>query len=342
MRVLITGVAGSIGRYLLKEIQRDPTIEPVLFDKNKKFLRRMKRIFHYETYVGDIRCIEDIKRATNNIDVVIHLLSIIPPLADEFPDLTYDVNVNGTRNLIDSLKEYSPDSFILYTSSISVYGDRLTNYNITINDKIEPSYMDYYGHTKVIAEELISHSGLNYSIFRLTGIMGVDTGKRGVKGSIMFHMPLSTRIEIATTRDTGYALYQSLFHRETISGRIFNLGGGNKCRIIYRDLLDLQFSAYGIKLSDLPNMSFATCNFHCGYYEDSNVLEKIFHFQRDSIESYKKWAIHKAPWIVRGFIKIFYSVVIKSITNKSEPLRAYFSKNHKDLKRFFGSKQLTV
>lgn len=336
MRVLITGVAGSIGRCLLEEIKRDPSIEPVLFDINKKFLKKIHRKYNYEIYTGDIRERKELEPATKCIDYAIHLSSIIPPLADNDPDYAYDVNVNGTKNLIVCLKENSSNPFILYTSSISVYGDRLRDYYISVNDKIKPSYMDYYGETKVIGEKLIVDSELDYSIYRLTGIMGLNTGRNGIKNNIMFHMPLSTKIEISTTRDAGYALYQSLFHREELKGKIFNLGGGMKCRITYRELLNKLFSSYGIRLSDFPEMSFATCNFHCGYYKDSNKLEEILHFQRDSIDSYSRWAIKKASGFVRFFIKLFYTAVIKKICRKSEPLRAHISKNYKEIKRFFG------
>jgi hypothetical protein len=48
---------------------------------------------------------------------------------------------------------------------------------------------------------------------------------------LLFHMPLNTCIEMATTRDTGYALVEALEHVAELQGRTFNLGGGEKCPV---------------------------------------------------------------------------------------------------------------
>lgn len=45
---------------------------------------------------------------------------------------------------------------------------------------------------------------------------------------LMFHMPLDTPMEITTSEDTGGAFANAVTERTELSGRIFNLGGGEK------------------------------------------------------------------------------------------------------------------
>jgi nucleoside-diphosphate-sugar epimerase len=97
--------------------------------------------------------------------VVIHLAAIIPPLADKKPRLAQKVNVNGTKNLMECLEEFSPKTFFLHASSISVYGDRIKNPWIKVSDHLSPSDRDEYALTKIEAEKIIASSELHCLFF---------------------------------------------------------------------------------------------------------------------------------------------------------------------------------
>ena len=108
-------------------------------------------IFYWIQIVyGDITNDNDINKISHNKDIVIHLAAIIPPLADENPDLTYQVNTIGSEKLIRSLEKYSLNAFFIYSSSIAIYGDRLKNSLININDELKPSNGDKYAITKIL------------------------------------------------------------------------------------------------------------------------------------------------------------------------------------------------
>ena len=97
------------------------------------------------------------------------------------------VNSLGTKYLLSRVKELNKNAFFMYSSSVSVYGDRLSNPNIKVDDPLIASEGDEYGLTKIEAEKHIQNSGLNWSIFRLSAIMGVKNHKLS---KLMFHMPL--------------------------------------------------------------------------------------------------------------------------------------------------------
>jgi nucleoside-diphosphate-sugar epimerase len=259
-------------------------------------------------------------------------------LADHQPALAEAVNVQGAANLIDALQRCSPQAFLLFSSSVSVYGDRVVTPWITVNDPLCPSDGDHYAVTKIKAEEQVQRSGLNWSIFRLTGIFGPTTSV----DPLLFHMPLETCLEFATTRDTGRALVLALDRADHLIGRVFNLGGGERCRVIYRDFLEKCFTQAGLGRLDFPRGAFAERNFHCGYFEDSDRLENILHFQRDNLESYLAWRAQFAPLLQRWLAGGFKTVIKQQLLKRSDPYRALKDRNLRLIRRFFGETRLNA
>jgi dTDP-4-dehydrorhamnose reductase len=78
----------------------------------------------------------------------------------------YSVNVDGTKNIIDAAKEV--DASICYLSTDFVFGGEAGPYQET--DSAVP--VNYYGVTKLLAEELIRNSGLHWCIIRTILLYG--------------------------------------------------------------------------------------------------------------------------------------------------------------------------
>jgi nucleoside-diphosphate-sugar epimerase len=332
-KVLLTGASGTVGYEILKQLhhQKD-RYEITVFDVNTSRVRKKITKFANDINIiyGDISKNDDIAKACHDKDYVIHIAAVIPPLADDMPELAHSVNTIGTENLVRNIEKYSPKAFFVYSSSISVYGDRLKDPHIYINDPILPSLGDEYAKTKIAAEEIITTSKLEWSIFRLTAIMG---GHKISK--LMFHMPLPTYMEICTPADTARAFVHAIENKEKISSKIFNLGGGESCRCTYLEFLDRSFKIFGLGEVNFPEKSFAEHNFHCGYYADGDDLEKILKFRRDSLESYFKNEEAKVSGIQRAVTSCIKGIVKNRLVKQSEPLEAYH-KSHLELsKRFF-------
>jgi nucleoside-diphosphate-sugar epimerase len=332
--ILLTGAAGAIGLETLRELLRckDQYAIRVLEVRNKR-TEKILQSFNDEVEIcwGDLTDRASFAARVADVEAVIHLAAIIPPLADYQPTLAERVNVQGTRNLIEALQQSAPHAFFLYTSSVSVYGDRVANPWIRATDPLCPSTGDYYAVTKINAEQWVRNSGLTWSIIRLTGIFNPQQQL----DPLFFHMPLDTCIEMATTRDTGFALAQAVEHVSELQGRTFNLGGGAACRVIYRDLLNGCFARAGLGELDFPAEAFADQNFHCGYFADSDELERILHFQRDSFEDYLDWYTqHLSP--TRKRLATWLRRVIKQqLLQRSEPYQALQQRDEKLIRRFF-------
>jgi len=152
-------------------------------------------------------------------------------------------------------------------------------------------------------------------------------------------MPLDTRLEMATTRDTAYALVEALEHATELQGRTFNLGGGEKCRVTYRDLLQGCFAAAGLSDMDFPAEAFADHNFHCGYFLDSAELEQILHFQRDSFEDYLDADAQHVPPRRRWLATARRRPIRRYLFQKPDPYQAVRRRDRKLTGRFFRAAQ---
>jgi len=331
-QVLLTGASGTVGMEVLRLLVKDKTNQVTVFDQKTRHAVKVLSTYQDRINIiyGNLCKNEDVRKIPGDIDVAIHLAAIIPPKSDENTTLTYQVNVLGTKEIISILETTSPNAFLLYSSSISVYGDRITNPGITMNDPLNPSDGDLYGETKMQAEALIMNSNLDWSIFRLAAIM-----KNHKMSKLMFHMPLNTQLEICSPKDTAKAFVEAMGKQEALSGRIFNLGGGESCRISYKMFLEKSFRLFGLGKVNFPHNTFAQRNFHCGIMKDGDILENILHFRNDTMDSYFKETKLSIPFMTKIFSILFRVIIKQILLNQSEPLRAIKTNNYQLISHFF-------
>nr|WP_314498521.1 NAD(P)-dependent oxidoreductase [uncultured Chryseobacterium sp.] len=338
-RILLTGASGTVGFETLKHLVENPTYNITVFDmKTAKSVKKLapfsKRV---EIVYGDIANVSDVEKISYDKEIVIHLAAIIPPLADINPGLAYRVNVKGTENLVNSLEKNSPHCHLLFSSSISVYGDRIDTPEISVNDLLKPSPGDQYGETKVLCEKLISESSLSWSIFRLAAIMGSHKISR-----LMFHMPLCTPIEICTPQDTGRAFANAAAFQDQLKNQIFNLGGGKDCVITYGSFLEKMFDEFGLGEADFPEKAFAEKNFHCGILSDGNRLEEIIHFRRQNLNDYFGMVHQQVHPFQKKITFLFRKLIKRYLLLQSEPYRAYRNGDEEEIKHFFKTNEMEM
>jgi len=338
-RILLTGASGTVGFETLKHLVKNPDYKITVFDvKTVKSVKKLSPFRHcVEVVYGDIGTASDVEKVSQNKDVAIHLAAIIPPLADINPGLAYRVNVQGTENLIHALEKNSPQCHLLFSSSISVYGDRVNNPEISVTDLLKPSSGDQYGETKVLCEKAILQSTLSWSIFRLAAIMGNHKISK-----LMFHMPLNTPMEICTPQDTGRAFANAIAFKDQIENQIFNLGGGGDCVISYRSFLGKMFDAFGLGELNFPEKAFAEKNFHCGILFDGDQLEEIIRFRQHNLADYFEMVNQKVNPFQKKITFLFRNFIKRYLLSKSEPYEAYRNGNEAAIEHFFNKKEKNV
>ena len=124
MRVLVTGGAGYVGCWLVPELVRRGHFVRV-FDRmcfGEGPLDALPVGNRCEVVRGDIRRLGEHPNLLDGIEGVVHLAGLAnDPSCDLHPHLTYDVNVEGTRQLAERSAGAGVRRFVM-SSSCSVYG----------------------------------------------------------------------------------------------------------------------------------------------------------------------------------------------------------------------------
>lgn len=178
---LVTGCAGFIGSHLVEElIQRNwhvtgidnfhPYYPKFLKEANIRKARENKK-FHF--IEGSILSTDDLKLLPSNVDYVFHFAAIAGVRNSiEHPQEYFEINVNGTLNL---LNHYRNVSKFIFASSSSVYGN-LKEEEFPVRESHELDPISPYGESKKQAEKLCMNfskeHGLKTTMLRFYTVYG--------------------------------------------------------------------------------------------------------------------------------------------------------------------------
>ncbi len=168
--ILLTGGFGYIGSRFLEEYRDTYSFHVIdnLFFDNKNELSNINDT------IKDIRDIEI--SDLHDIDYVIHLSELSnDPLGEVNENLTYSINHEGTKNLLNLCNKANIKKFI-YMSSCAVYGK---NENlVTESSKVNP--LTTYSKSKILNEEYIINNNFNFEtiILRNATVFGYSKNLR--------------------------------------------------------------------------------------------------------------------------------------------------------------------
>lgn len=313
-KILVTGAAGTLGiqvlRYLLIEGKYEITALDLknahTYNRLKKYRKRINIVF------GDVNDTVLMDYLVKTHDYIIHLAGIMPPFADVKEDLCRIVDYDGTKNIIDSIVNYNPKCFLIYVSSTTIYNNKD---NASVKNKINIDPIDYYTSIKYSVEKLIKDSIKNYTIIRVPLVLC-----NVAKENFMYNVPINSKIETITSYDAGYALAMSVEHKKELNKKIFNLGGGEKCRTTYKELLIKILKTYGISFKYILAFFLADKNFYSNYYDDSDELEKILMFRKDSLAVYYNYLDEKYSGIRRFIPRLLAKPIVKIIEKRRKDI----------------------
>ncbi len=307
-KILLTGATGTMGQAGLREIHArkerfDITLLVRPSRKNRKLMESYSNCDNVRIVWGDLCNYDDVLRAVEGADYVLHVGGMVSPAADHYPKATLRVNTLAARNIVRAVKaQPDPDSVkVVYIGSVAQTGDRQAPLHwARTGDPIAPSVFDYYAISKCLAERIFAESGLKYWVsLRQSGILYAGI-LRNID-PIMFHVPIREVLEWATVEDSGRLLANICEEGvpEDFWRKFYNIGSGAEYRLTnYRFEQLLLKNSLGLLPEKLfaSNM-FATRNFHGQWYLDSDRLEEILHFRANiPIEEYFAGLKKQLPW----------------------------------------------
>lgn len=222
--VLITGGGGSLGADLAQRLSHQGRAVRV-FDLpglNYGFLKTLPFI---EVFCGNIADKDALRKAARDVGTVIHLAALLPPAADDDWKRTELINVEGTANLIEAVREQNRQAHFVFSSSVAVYGNT-TQANEPLSTQSELRPGDFYARSKMLAEKLVLESKLPYTLLRISGV-AVPTF---LEPPPVWPFMREQRIEFVCREDVVTALYNSVENRATFQS-IFNIAGGHSWRM---------------------------------------------------------------------------------------------------------------
>lgn len=184
MNILVTGGAGFVGSHLVEELVSEGH-ELTVFDNVSRGARdRLEEAIEDVEFVeGDIRSKPELKGAFNEPDIVFHLAAINGTKNFyERPRDVLDVNVTGTENVVDLVRNSNTERLI-FTSSSEVYGfpnefPTPESHPLQIMDSENPRYS--YAGSKILGEQHVvtgaSDDEFEYTIVRPHNLYGPDMG----------------------------------------------------------------------------------------------------------------------------------------------------------------------
>ena len=173
-KVLVTGSSGYLGSQTVAALALRPDLSVIALDVREP----AARIDGVAYEVADIRAPEvDAIVARHTPDVIVHLASIVTPGKNSNRAFEYDVDVNGTRNLLQACVAHGVRRIIV-SSSGAAYGYHADNPEwLTESDPVRGNDAFAYSCHKRLVEEMLAdyrqkHPELEQVIFRIGTILG--------------------------------------------------------------------------------------------------------------------------------------------------------------------------
>lgn len=324
-KIFLTGAFGNIGRHTLEELLQQGH-EVTCFDlptsANQRLAKYYQKFEPYQkqvkTVFGDVRYYTDTVDYLYQNDAAIHLAAIIPPLSERNPELSKDVNLFGTRNIVEAMTRHPKQGPLIFASSVAVYGkkqfqEKQNGQTVCfLDDPVEPS--DNYTEHKIKSEEQIKAKLPNWTILRL-GVVPPQIEFR--VDPVLYEIPLSTKIHFLHPKDAATAFANCIGDNVTenaaVKQKTLLVAGDESCRVTYGTYLNNIFQTMGVSLP--PGHCFTQEPYY-SYWMDTTESQQLLQYQNHSFDDFLKEVTEKLGWR-RQIIKYLHPFIERWMERKS-------------------------
>lgn len=285
MKILVTGGSGFVGSHV-SEYYAKRGDEVVVFDNlsrgetlksaNKREgsinynWNQLKNFENIELVRGDIRKKEEVAKAAEDVDAIIHTAAQVAVTSSvDDPRTDFEINALGTFNVLEAARKSKNDTAVVYCSTNKVYGENVNQIPLReeesryafdgwngVPEKLSIDLCEHtpYGVSK-LAGDLYTQDyaklyGLKAGVFRMSCIYGTRQFGNEDQGWVAHFIistvkgkPLTIYGDGKQVRDVLYVSdlvrAYDLFLKSNVKEGVYNTGGGPKNTISLLELLDL-------------------------------------------------------------------------------------------------------
>lgn len=263
MKIFLTGGAGFVGRNLARQLISEGNNVTILDNLSNSSLILINDLIQngVNFIKGDIRNFDSLESAIHGNELVIHLAAKTSVQESiENPYSTFDVNVNGTENVLKACIKHKIKNFIAI-SSAAVYGN-IINSKSKITEEMQLNPISPYAKSKMLMERIIKNYStdhkINSIILRLFNVYGTKNHQEfsGVisefskkileDGFLKINGDGSNTRDFISLNDTLDAIQKAILKVSKFRAQIFNIGSGNSISV--NELANLMMEISGKKL----------------------------------------------------------------------------------------------
>ncbi len=291
MKILIIGGCGFLGSNLAShgigdnhEITIFDNLSRVGASSNLKWLRTLGEFTFFH---GDVRVKNDVENVIKGgvYDAIFHLAGQVAMTTSiENPYKDFETNTMGLLNSLDSIRKYSPNTAIFFSSTNKVYGD-LEQYNYSeastryicedckmgFDEAVPLDFRSPYGCSKGAADQYMLDYyrifGIKSVVFRHSSMYGsrqYSTNEQGwvgwfckqavdkclgknVKPFTISGNGKQVR-DVLHARDMMRLYYDALDNIDKVAGNVYNIGGTMEQSLSLLELFELLSKMLDVKL----------------------------------------------------------------------------------------------
>jgi CDP-paratose 2-epimerase len=293
MNALITGGAGFVGSnlaaHLLAKGEKVTVFDSLAREGASENLAWLRSLGLTDFIHGDIRNAFDVEQTIKNVapDVIFHLAGQVAMTTSmQSPRRDFEINVLGSINVLEAVRQYTPETAIIYASSNKVYGnldhldlvEAATRYqprNPATKGVDEATAIEFhtpYGCSKGAADQyMLDYArgfGLNTVVFRHSTIYGgrqfatydqgwvgwfcrqaIESKQDPARAAFTVSGDGKQVRDLLHVSDAVSAYLGAYEHIAEARGQAFNIGGGLDNSMSLLELLHSLEDRLGIKLN---------------------------------------------------------------------------------------------
>jgi dTDP-4-dehydrorhamnose reductase len=165
MKILVTGVNGLLGQKLITLLSSDSSVKPIATARGKLVLP-----LDVEFHEMDITNANQVEKVISLIKPEVVINTAAMTQVDDCEtnrEECWAANVMSVQNLISSCQKH--DCHLVHVSTDFIFDGS----HGPLDENEKPSPVNYYGESKLAAEELVINSNINWSILRTVLVYGI-------------------------------------------------------------------------------------------------------------------------------------------------------------------------